>query len=50
MYVNNLLSLQDATENIQEQIFVVQKQQLRHMAINVFPNCEACLQGQHSEL
>jgi hypothetical protein len=32
MYVNNLLSLQDVTENVQEQIFVIPKQQLHHVA------------------
>jgi len=50
MCVNNLLSLQDASENIQEQIFVIPKQQLCHVAINVFQKCEACIQGQHCEI
>jgi len=50
MYVNNLLSLQDVTENIQEQIFFIPKQQLCHVAINMFQKYEACMQGQHCEM
>ena len=50
MYVNNLLSLQDATENIKGQIFVIPKQQLCHVAMNTFRKCEACIQGQHCEI
>jgi len=50
MYVNNLLSLQDATEYIHEQIFVIPKQQLCHVAINIFRQCEACIQVQQCEI
>jgi len=50
MFVYNLLSLQDVIENIQEQSFVIPKQQLCHGAINIFQECEACIQGQHCEI
>jgi hypothetical protein len=50
MSVNILLSLYDATENIYEQIFVIPKQQICHVTINIFQKCEACIRSQHSEI
>jgi hypothetical protein len=49
VYVNKPHSLQELKENIHQEIFVIQRQQLCHVSRNIFSRCKAGIEaeGQH---